>query len=43
MWSEVLLCGGYDVIPEPFDRVEVLRVADSARREAVEAIAAAPT
>ena len=43
MWSEVLLCGGYDVIPEPFDRVEVLRVADSARREAVEAIAAART
>lgn len=33
MWSEVLLGGGYDVIPEPFEEAEVLRVADSAWRE----------
>ena len=43
MWSEVLLCGGYDVIPEPFDGVEVLRVAGSAWREAAEATAAGRT
>lgn len=32
LWSEVLNCGGYDVLPEPFHRDEVERVVASARR-----------
>ena len=32
LWSEVLNCGGYDVLPEPFRRDEVERVVASARR-----------
>ena len=32
LWSEVLNCGGYDVLPEPFHREEIERVVASARR-----------
>lgn len=32
LWSEVLNCGGYDVLPEPFHRDEIERVVASARR-----------
>ena len=32
LWSEVLNCGGYDVLPEPFRRDEIERVVASARR-----------
>jgi len=32
LWAEVLNLGGYDVLIKPFDRDEVLRVADSAWR-----------
>jgi len=33
LWSEVLNCGGYDVLPQPFQREEVERVVASARRQ----------
>jgi DNA-binding response OmpR family regulator len=32
LWSEVLNCGGYDVLQEPFRRDEVERVIAAARR-----------
>jgi DNA-binding response OmpR family regulator len=32
LWSEVLNCGGYDLLPEPFRREEVERVVAAARR-----------
>jgi DNA-binding response OmpR family regulator len=32
LWSEVLNCGGYDVLPEPFHRDEIERVVAAARR-----------
>jgi DNA-binding response OmpR family regulator len=32
LWSEVLNCGGYDVLPQPFCRDEIERVIASARR-----------
>jgi DNA-binding response OmpR family regulator len=32
LWSEVLNCGGFDVLPEPFRRDEIERVVASARR-----------
>lgn len=32
LWSEVLNWGGFDVLPEPFERDEVERVVASARR-----------
>jgi DNA-binding response OmpR family regulator len=32
LWSEVLNCGAYDVLPEPFHRDEVERVVAAARR-----------
>jgi hypothetical protein len=32
LWSEVLNCGGYDVLPQPLRRDEVERVIASARR-----------
>lgn len=32
LWSEVLNCGGYDVLPHPFQREEIERVVASARR-----------
>ncbi len=32
LWAEVLCLGGYDVISEPFETDEVLRVADSGWR-----------
>jgi DNA-binding response OmpR family regulator len=32
LWSEVLNCGGYDVLPEPLRRDEVERVVAAARR-----------
>jgi DNA-binding response OmpR family regulator len=32
LWSEVLSCGGYDVLAEPFHRDEVERVVAAARR-----------
>jgi len=32
LWAEVLNCGGYDLLAEPFDRSEVERVIASARR-----------
>jgi DNA-binding response OmpR family regulator len=32
LWSEVLNCGGYDLLPEPFHRDEVERVVAAARR-----------
>jgi DNA-binding response OmpR family regulator len=32
LWSEVLNCGGYDVLPQPFRRDEIARVIASARR-----------
>jgi DNA-binding response OmpR family regulator len=32
LWSEVLSCGGYDVLPEPFRREEIERVVAAARR-----------
>ena len=32
LWSEVLNCGGYDVLPEPFRRDEIERVVAAARR-----------
>jgi len=32
LWSEVLNCGGYDVLPEPFRPDEIERVVASARR-----------
>jgi DNA-binding response OmpR family regulator len=32
LWAEVLNCGGYDVLPEPFRHDEVKRVVASARR-----------
>ena len=32
LWSEVLNCGGYDVLAEPFDREEVERVVAAAWR-----------
>lgn len=33
LWSEVLNCGGYDVLPQPFQRDEIERVVASARRQ----------
>lgn len=33
LWSEVLNCGGYDVLPQPFQREEIERVIASARRQ----------
>lgn len=32
LWAEVLNCGGYDVLPQPFRREEIERVVASARR-----------
>ena len=32
LWSEVLNCGGYDVLPQPLHREETERVIASARR-----------
>jgi DNA-binding response OmpR family regulator len=32
LWSEVLNCGGYDLLPEPFHRDELERVIAAARR-----------
>jgi hypothetical protein len=32
LWAEVLNCGGYDVLAQPFDRTEVERVVTSARQ-----------
>jgi len=32
LWAEVLNVGGYDVLPQPFDRDEVERVVAGARR-----------
>ena len=32
LWAEVLNCGGYDVLPQPFRREEIERVIASARR-----------
>ena len=32
LWAEVLNCGAYDVLPEPFRRDEIERVIASARR-----------
>jgi DNA-binding NtrC family response regulator len=32
LWSEVLNCGGYDLLPEPLRRDEVERVVAAARR-----------
>jgi DNA-binding response OmpR family regulator len=32
LWAEVLNCGGYDVLPQPFRRDEIERVIASARR-----------
>jgi|SRR5579871_469054 len=32
LWSEVLNCGGYDVLPQPFERDEIERVIAAARR-----------
>ena len=32
LWSQVLNCGGYDVVPRPFRRDEIERVIASARR-----------
>jgi DNA-binding NtrC family response regulator len=32
LWAEVLNMGGYDVLATPFDRDELIRVVDSARR-----------
>jgi DNA-binding response OmpR family regulator len=32
LWAEVLNCGGYDVLAQPFDREEVERVVAAARR-----------
>ena len=32
LWAEVLNIGGYDVLPQPFDRDEVERVVAAARR-----------
>ena len=32
LWAEVLNLGGYDVLAQPFDRDEVYRVVESARR-----------
>jgi DNA-binding response OmpR family regulator len=32
LWSEVLNIGGYDVLPQPLERVEVERVVAAARR-----------
>ena len=34
LWAKVLNLGGYDVLLTPFEEIEVLRVADSARRSA---------
>ncbi len=34
LWAEVLNLGGYDVLVQPFDRTEVLRVTDAALRYA---------
>lgn len=33
LWSEVLNCGGYDLLAEPFHRDEVERVIAAARRQ----------
>ena len=30
LWAEVFQCGGYDLIAEPYDRQEVLRIVQSA-------------
>src|SRR3954469_13020548 len=32
LWAEVLGCGGYDVLPKPFDRAEMVRVVGMAWR-----------
>jgi DNA-binding response OmpR family regulator len=32
LWAEVLNIGGYDVLPQPFNRDEVERVVAAARR-----------
>jgi len=32
LWAEVLNCGGYDVLVEPFQREEISRVVAAARR-----------
>lgn len=34
LWAEVLNLGGFDVLAQPFDRTEVLRVTDAALRYA---------
>jgi DNA-binding response OmpR family regulator len=34
LWAEVLNIGGYDVMAQPFDRDEVLRITESAMRSA---------
>jgi DNA-binding response OmpR family regulator len=33
LWADVLSCGGYDVLPKPFDRREVVRVISMAWRQ----------
>jgi DNA-binding NtrC family response regulator len=30
LWAEVIQCGAFDLVPEPFERQEVLRIARSA-------------
>jgi hypothetical protein len=30
LWAEVIQCGAFDLIPEPWDRNEVLRIIRSA-------------
>lgn len=30
LWAEVIQCGAYDLIPEPYERQEVLRIIESA-------------
>jgi len=32
LWADVLSCGGYDVLPKPFDRAEMVRVVSMAWR-----------
>ena len=33
LWSDVLECGAYDVIPKPFDKTEVFRIVSLAWRQ----------
>ncbi|HWP85287.1 MAG TPA: response regulator [Terriglobia bacterium] len=30
LWAEVIQCGAFDLVPEPFERQEVLRIVNSA-------------